>query len=91
MELYRDIDQQRLGSFDYNQILTYWLMKKSSKDSYDAAYQIMQMKLANADRKIEQVLFLLKMTDVAGMTPAGLSQFLKTEFSVPETHSKLMF
>lgn len=53
-------------------------MKKSSKDSYQTAYQIMQMKLTNKDIKIEQVLFLLKLTDVAGMTPTTMSQFLKT-------------
>jgi len=47
-ELFRAIDEGKQGSFDYNQVLTYYLKKKDPKENFNFAYEIMQIGLENA-------------------------------------------
>lgn len=45
MKLFRDIDANKIGSFNFIDFMKYYLNKKAEKTTYKTAYEIMSYKL----------------------------------------------
>lgn len=51
----------------------------------------MQLSLDNAGKRIDQVLFTNKLVEGSEMTQTIFAEFMRGEFGVEESHSKLMY
>lgn len=89
-ELFRSIDESKQGSFDYNQVVAYYLKKKDPTENYNFAYEIMQLGLENADRRIDQVLFTNKLVEGSEMNAKVFAEFMHAEFGIDEVHANSM-
>ena len=45
VQLFRDIDAAKIGSFNFNDLIRYYLNKKLEKEPYRLVYQLMEYKL----------------------------------------------
>jgi hypothetical protein len=52
VKLFREIDTNKIGSFNFINFMKYYLNKKAEKTSYKTAYEIMSYKLKSENMTI---------------------------------------